>query len=174
MLHFHRCTSERVGHPTVMKFSILLATTALAVSAPLYAQEKPATTAPAVPAKAQAKVVNVTVAEAEKHIAAGVTVIDLRTEEEFEHDHIKGAKNLNALDADFEKNLGALDHNVPILVHCQSGRRSKVAVENVLSKSSFPTVYHLIEGLSGWKKAGKPLEVTPTPAQSGKLPDRLK
>jgi hypothetical protein len=35
-------------------------------------------------------------------------------------------------------------------------------------------VYHMSVGLSGWKKAGKPLEVTPTPAQSGKLPERLR
>jgi rhodanese-related sulfurtransferase len=154
-----------------MKLSMLFAVAAIAISIPLHAQEKKA---PAAPATATAKIVNVTPDEAEKLIATGVTVIDLRTEDEFEHDHIKGAKNINALDADFEKNLGGLDHNKPVLVHCQSGRRSKAAIEAVFSKSKFPTVYHLSEGLSSWKKAGKPLEVTPTPAESGKLPDRLK
>ncbi len=154
-----------------MKLSTFFAVTVIALSVPLSGQEKKE---PAAPATAAAKIVNVTPDEAEKLIASGVTVIDLRTEDEFEHDHIKGAKNINALDADFEKNLGGLDHNKPVLVHCQSGRRSKAAIEAVFSKSKFPTVYHLAEGLSAWKKAGKPLETTQTPAESGKLPDRLK
>jgi rhodanese-related sulfurtransferase len=120
------------------------------------------------------KIIEVTPDEAQKQIEAGVTVIDLRTEDEFEHNRIKGAKNINALDADFEKNIAALDQTKPVLVHCQSGRRSTGAIAAVFSKSKFPVVYHMSVGLSGWKKAGKPLEVTPTPAQSGKLPERLR
>ena len=154
-----------------MKIAIALFVATFAVSVPLSAQD---TAKPTEAAKTGAKVVNVTLAEAEKHIAAGVTVIDLRTEEEFEHVHIKGAKNMNALSADFEKAVAALDPSKPILVHCQTGRRSRAAVEGALSKAKVPVIYHLVEGLSIWQKAGKPVEVTPTPAQSGKLPERLR
>ena len=154
-----------------MKIAIALIAAAFAVSASLSAQD---TKKPAEPAKTESKVVNVNVAEAEKHIAAGVTVIDLRTEDEFEHNHIKGAKNLNALDPNFEKAIAELDPKKPILVHCQSGRRSRDAVEGALAKAKVPVIYHLTEGLSAWKKSGKPLEVTPTPAQSGVLPERLR
>lgn len=157
-----------------MKTAIALFVTAFVVTAPLSAQDAPKPAAPAAPAKAESKVVNVTLAEAEKHIAAGVTVIDLRTEEEYEHVHIKGAKNMNALSADFEKNIAALDPTKPILVHCQSGRRSRAAVEGPLTKAKVPAIYHLAEGLSIWQKAGKPVEKTPTPAQSGVLPERLR
>lgn len=154
-----------------MKISTLLAVTAFALSTPLFAQEKSA--APAA-AKSEVKVIDVTPDEAEKQIAAGVTVIDLRTEEEFENKHIKGAKNMNALDPDFAKGIAALDPKKPILVHCQSGQRSTTAIAGVISKSRIQTVYHLSSGLSGWKKAGKPLEVTPTPVESKVLPERLR
>ena len=154
-----------------MKIAIALFTAALIVAVPLSAQDAPK---PAAPAKAESKIVNVTLAEAEKHIADGVTVIDLRTEEEFEHVHIKGAKNMNALSADFEKAVAALDPTKPILVHCQTGRRSRAAIEGALSKAKVPVIYHFTEGLSIWQKAGKPVELTPTPAQSGKLPERLR
>lgn len=157
-----------------MKHSALFAILAASLIAPVLpsqAQEKPAAAAPA---KTGPKIVEVTPDDAQKLIADGVTVIDLRTEEEFEYTHIRGAKNVNALDPAFEKNIAALDASKPILVHCQSGRRSKSAIETVLSKSKFPTIYHLTEGLGAWKKAGKPLDLTPTPEQSGKLPERLK
>lgn len=154
-----------------MRIITLLSAAILGLSIASDAQEKPASSATAKPAP---KIVEITPDVAQKLIAEGVTVIDLRTEEEFEHTHIRGAKNINALDAAFEKNIAALDASKPILVHCQSGRRSKAAIETVLSNSKFPTVYHLTEGLSAWKKAGKPLDLTPTPEQSGKLPERLK
>ncbi len=154
-----------------MKISTILAVSAIAFSSPLYAQEK---SVPAAPAKSEVKVIEVTPDEAEKQIAAGVTVIDLRTEEEFENIHIKGAKNMNAMDPDFAKGIAALDPKKPILVHCQSGRRSTAAIAEVISKSKIQTVYHMSTGLSGWKKAGKPLEVTPTPLESKVLPDRLR
>lgn len=154
-----------------MKLSLLFAASIIALAIPSQAQDKPSTEAPS---KTGPKIVQVTPDEAQKLVAEGVTVIDLRTEEEFEHIHIRGAKNINALDPEFEKNIAALDASKPILVHCQSGSRSRTAIETVLSKSKFPTVYHLSEGLTAWKKAGKPLDLTPTPEQSGKLPERLK
>ncbi|MEK0448962.1 MAG: hypothetical protein RL088_1230 [Verrucomicrobiota bacterium] len=154
-----------------MKFFALCAASIIVLAIPTQAQEKPSAAAPA---KTGPKIVQVTPDDAQKLIAEGVTVVDLRTEEEFEHTHIRGAKNVNALDPEFEKNIAALDASKPILVHCQSGSRSRTAIETVLSKSKFPAVYHLSEGLTAWKKAGKPLDLTPTPEQSGKLPERLK
>lgn len=153
------------GHSPAMKFTIALIAAAFAAIVPLSAQDAN---------KAGPKVVVVTLAEAEKHIAAGVTVIDLRTEDEFEHMHIKGAKNLNALDPNFEKAVAELDPTKPILVHCQSGRRSLAAVEGALAKAKVPTIYHFITGMSAWRKAGKPVELTKVPAESGVLPERLR
>ncbi len=170
------CTCRSSQHSRDMKTAALLSIITLGIMHPSHAQQNAAPAAAAKPAPAQAgpKVVNVTPDEAQKAIAEGVTVIDLRTEEEFEHEHIAGAKNINALSIDFEKNVAALDASKPILIHCQSGRRSGNALKDVFSKSKFPTVYHLSSGITGWKKAGKKLETTPTPLESGKLPDRLK
>jgi rhodanese-related sulfurtransferase len=155
-----------------MKLTIALTSLVLAVSNVVFAQGAPQP-AEAL-AKAEPKVIECTPDEIQKQIAAGVTVIDVRTEDEFEHVHIKGAKNLNMLDSDFEKNVAALDPKKPIIVHCAAGSRSSRAIREVFSKSGIQTIYHLSTGISGWQKAGKPVEKTPTPAQSNQLPDRLK
>ena len=155
-----------------MKLPLLLTALALATATPSFAQEAKQPAAPA--AKSDVKIIEVTPEEAEKQIAAGATVIDLRTVDEFEHNHIKGAKNISALDTDFEKSIAALDPKKPIIVHCQSGRRSSIAIREVISKSKLQTVYHMGGGLSAWIKAAKPVETTPTPAESKVLPERLR
>jgi rhodanese-related sulfurtransferase len=176
-LEIPHCVCRSSQHSRAMKTAALLSIIALGIMLPSHAQKNAAPAAAAAkpaPAQAGPKVVNVTPNEAEKAIAEGVTVIDLRTEEEFEHEHIAGAKNINALSNEFEKSVAALDATKPILIHCQSGRRSSRALKDVFSKSKFPTIYHMSSGVSGWKKEGKKVETTPTPIESGKLPERLK
>lgn len=77
-------------------------------------------------------------------------VLDVRTGEEFEMEHIKGATNLNIYDDHFESSLEALDKNSPIFVYCKSGNRSNDA-KNILQKAGFKEVYELEGGLQNWK-----------------------
>ena len=110
---------------------------------------------------------DVTVEEAEKLIAGtpGLIVLDVRTPEEFDHEHIKGAVNVNLFDVDFEKLVSELDQTKPVLVHCAAGRRSAGALAQMAGKVKFPQVYHMNEGLSAWKAAKKPMEVKPLPKE---------
>jgi rhodanese-related sulfurtransferase len=95
---------------------------------------------------------------AAKLIADGkVTVVDVRTAEEFKEGHIKGAKNIDITENDFDKKLAELDKSKPVLVHCQAGGRSTRSLAN-FEKLGFTQVYHLDGGFSGWTKAGKPVE----------------
>jgi phage shock protein E len=131
---------------------------------PLFADEKPAKPA------AEEKQINskhLTVDETEKLIAStpGLIIIDVRIPEEFDHEHIKGAINVNVFDEAFEKILGKLDQTKPVLVHCASGRRSSRALEQMAGKVKFPTIYHMKDGFNAWKKAGKPFESNPLPSQ---------
>lgn len=96
--------------------------------------------------------------EAAKIIATGaVTIVDVRTKEEFEEGHIKGAKNIDIMDKDFEARVAQLDKSKPILVHCQAGGRSTRALPT-LEKLGFTHLIHLDGGFGSWQEAGKPVE----------------
>ena len=129
----------------------------LALVNPLCAEEKKAPVA-AETAKAKEKVV--TPDEAEKLLKEnpGMTVLDVRSPEEFAEGHIKGAVNADVNGDDFQKKVAALDQSKPVLVHCQAGRRSARAIEEMGSKVKFPTIYHLNSGFKGWSAAKKPVE----------------
>lgn len=83
------------------------------------------------------------------------TVIDVRTPDEFELYYIAGAINLDCTQSDFEKKISSLDKNLPYIVHCQSGARSKNAL-NDLQAAGFTNIYHMVGGLRAWNDAGLP------------------
>ena len=85
-----------------------------------------------------------------------VTVLDVRTPEEFAKGHIQGAKNVDLLDDTFEAGLSGLDKNKAYLVHCASGGRSTRSLE-VFKKLGFTKVYHLEGGLRAWTSANQPV-----------------
>lgn len=150
--------------------SILLALTLTALALPLAAQETSDAKAKA-PAKVTAAK-NVTPDEAEKLIkeTPGLIVLDVRSPEEFDHQHLKEAVNVNIRSGDFEAELAKLDQTKPVLVHCAAGNRSSEAVETLQKKTKFSQIYHLNSGISGWKKAGKPIEEKPLPKPDRALP----
>ena len=95
---------------------------------------------------------------AEKLVKEGkVTIVDVRTANEYKEGHIAGAKNFDFTENDFEGNVGKLDKSKPYLVHCGSGRRSTSSLE-VFKKLGFQSIYHLDGGLKAWEAAGKPVE----------------
>ena len=80
-------------------------------------------------------------------------IIDVRTKEEYDREHFPKAKLINFFGSDFEKKLKELDKNKSYLLHCQSGGRSKGAL-NKMQKLGFKRVYHLDGGILAWKKSG--------------------
>lgn len=109
------------------------------------------------PAMAEDKVKHVDSEAATKLIQAGkITILDVRTPDEFSEGHLKDAKNADILSKDFAAKLGELDKTKPLLVHCQAGGRSTRALP-ALEKLGFTTIYHLDGGMNDWLKAGKPV-----------------
>lgn len=86
-----------------------------------------------------------------------VQVLDVRTADEYKDGHIKGAKNVDFTENNFESEVAKLDKSKPWLVHCQGGGRSTKSLP-ALEKLGFQHVYHLDGGFKGWKDAGKPVE----------------
>ena len=96
---------------------------------------------------------DITISEAKKLVSAGeVTVIDVRTPEEFAAGHIKGAKSINVLSKDFEEKVALLDPKKPVLLHCKSGGRSTKALAT-FKKLNFEKIYHMNEGYDAWSAA---------------------
>ena len=87
-------------------------------------------------------------------VAAGATIIDVRTPDEFRGGNIKGSINipLNSLN----QNLSKLKKDKPIITCCASGMRSASA-KSVLTSKGFTQVYNgggwygLQNKLNKWK-----------------------
>jgi rhodanese-related sulfurtransferase len=103
------------------------------------------------------KIKHVDAAGAAKLVSEGkVTVVDVRTSDEFNEGHLKDAKNIDMMSKDFAAKLGELDKSKPVLVHCQAGGRSTRALPT-LEKLGFTDIIHLDGGMNDWVKAGQPV-----------------
>jgi rhodanese-related sulfurtransferase len=97
-----------------------------------------------------------------KTFAMGLTpevqLLDVRTPEEYQEDHIKNATLANINDDEsFEKVTGTLDKKKPVYIYCHSGRRSAKAAKT-LKEKGFNTVVNLDGGIEAWKEAGMAVE----------------
>ena len=83
-----------------------------------------------------------------------VVLIDIRNRDEYNVEHLRDAKNipLDQLDKRHEK----LPRDKDIVVYCQTGGKSIRAIRK-LEVAGFSQLYHMHEGLRGWKKAGYPI-----------------
>ena len=90
-----------------------------------------------------------------------VTLIDVRTPEEFAASHIAGA--LNAPVETFDPASIPVAAKSETILYCRSGRRSEIAAE-MLSKHLGREVRHLDGGILAWERAGKAV-TAPMPAQ---------
>lgn len=82
------------------------------------------------------------------------TILDVRTEKEFEQGHLQDAVNFNWNDVDFTNKIKTLDKNKNIYVYCHSGRRSAKAAASLRAEGF--KVYELEGGLLKWRAAGLP------------------
>jgi rhodanese-related sulfurtransferase len=96
-------------------------------------------------------------AAAKALIASGdVTVIDVRTPQEFAAGHVVGATNINVEAADFADRIESLDASDAYVVYCRSGRRSAVAAE-LMKQARFTDVADA-GGLDALIAAGVPTQ----------------
>lgn len=83
-------------------------------------------------------------------------ILDVRTPEEFEAGHIKGAQLLNWLDTEvFKQDAESLDSAKTIYIYCRSGRRSNEAA-CYLAEKGFRVV-DLAGGIMRWEECGLPI-----------------
>ncbi len=85
----------------------------------------------------------------------GVTLLDVRTPEEFAAGHIAGAENIDFYASDFADRLGGLDHGGRYVVYCKSGNRSGQATV-MMAQGGFASVTDVDGGFDAWETAGLP------------------
>jgi len=98
---------------------------------------------------------NVTVSEARSMIDSNpsLTVLDVRTQSEYDSGHIKNAKLIPV--TELEERLDELSKTDEILVYCRSGVRSQTASQ-ILVDNGFLHVYNMLGGISAWISEGCP------------------
>jgi rhodanese-related sulfurtransferase len=100
----------------------------------------------------------VSVKQAEEQIAAGIQLLDVRTLEEWNKAHLKGATRIDVNEDGFlEKAKAQLDAQKPLLVYCRSGKRSAGAAQQ-LRAAGFTKVLELQGGIIAWQAADKAVE----------------
>jgi len=94
----------------------------------------------------------------EKCYAENTILLDVRTPEEYEQGHLKGATLIDYLEEkSFNEEIAKLDKNKTVYVYCRSGGRSGNAQE-IMLKQGFKNVVNMDGGIDEWKKQGLPIE----------------
>ncbi|PKQ43601.1 rhodanese-like domain-containing protein [Confluentibacter flavum] len=89
--------------------------------------------------------------------ADNVQLIDVRTQEEYNKGHIKGAQNINFFSPTFFDDINKLDKEKPVYLYCNSGKRSANCAEKMI-EIGFVKIYDLEGGFSKWKHEGSEVE----------------
>ncbi len=109
---------------------------------------------------------DLTNAELQALLDQGMVLVDIRLPEEWRQSGvIKGSVPLTFLDKSgrvvntfFSQldNLASKDQ--PLILVCRSGNRTSAAAQMLTADRGYTQVYHLQDGISGWLRAGLPLE----------------
>ncbi len=113
-----------------------------------------------------AEVVEVDNAQLARLLAAGVPIIDIRTEGEWrESGIVSGSKLLTFFDergrsdppAWLQKVQGVAKPAQPVIVICRSGNRTRAASQFLSEQAGYQMVYNVKGGIRAWEKEGRPL-----------------
>lgn len=104
---------------------------------------------------------NITVVEAYNLIQQNTgnpdfVIMDVRTLDEYEPEHIANAINLDYYSSTFSTDLDGLDKNKAYLIYCLSGGRSGQTFI-LMQQKNFSEVYNMLGGINEWKAEGYPV-----------------
>ena len=86
-----------------------------------------------------------------------LVVLDVRTAEEFNEGHIKGAVNIDIRQSDAFSKIDKLNRKATYIVHCRTNHRSGIAVDHMM-QSGFKNVYQMMDGFPGWAANKLPVQ----------------
>jgi rhodanese-related sulfurtransferase len=92
--------------------------------------------------------------EAQKLLADGAQLVDVRADHEWEVGRIEGATHIPL--AELAERAGEIDPERPVVLYCRGGNRSSMATA-ALAEAGYDAA-KLEEGIVGWSEADLPLE----------------
>lgn len=102
----------------------------------------------------------VSAAEARRAIsspdASRPLLLDVRTSGEWKQGRITGARHADISSGDFDSRVRSIPREANILLYCQSGARSRLAMSRMRSMG-FTGVKHMSGGMGAWRSAGFPV-----------------
>ena len=87
------------------------------------------------------------------------TLIDVRTQDEFDLGHIDGAINLDFYSETFKNDILSLPKNETIVLYCRTNNRSSKTA-NILKENGFKEISVLEGGITEWVKNGNDINYT--------------
>jgi len=87
--------------------------------------------------------------------AGTLTVLDVRTEKEWNAGHIEGAIHIHG--GKLQENFGLVPRDKPVAVICGSAYRGSIGA-SFLKREGYEDVSNVLGGMSAWKAAGLPIE----------------
>ena len=87
------------------------------------------------------------------------TLIDVRTQDEFDLGHIDGAINLDFYSETFQNDILSLPKNETIVLYCRTNNRSSKTA-NILKQNGFKEISVLEGGITEWVKNGNDINYT--------------
>jgi rhodanese-related sulfurtransferase len=106
---------------------------------------------------AKTRVPEVTPKIAAEQQSQGAKLIDVREDQEFAKEHVKGAIHLSKGVLEWKIEDEVPDTATPIICYCGGGSRSALAADN-LKKMGYTNVSSLSSGFRGWQEAGLPTD----------------
>lgn len=87
---------------------------------------------------------------------SNLVILDVRSRDEFEVEHIHGAKNLDYDGHQFREKVGNIDKEKNYVIYCKSGVRGEYFM-GIMRELGFHQVYNILGGFVGWKVSKLPL-----------------
>lgn len=85
-----------------------------------------------------------------------IQLLDVRTREEYDAEHLAGAVNVDWMGGDFMPKVERIiDKSSPVAIYCRSGRRSDEAGHAMASQGY--DIVNLLGGILAWMEVGEPV-----------------
>lgn len=84
-----------------------------------------------------------------------IYLLDVRTPQEYSQGKLAGSVLIPI--GEFERRIGEVPRNRPIVVYCAVGSRSK-SVAGFLAQKGYRDVYNMTDGIVGWYRNGFPIQ----------------
>ncbi|MDB4233807.1 rhodanese-like domain-containing protein [Alphaproteobacteria bacterium] len=98
---------------------------------------------------------SLSIEESKLKIEEGLIIVDVREESEFNESRIPNSHLIPLNTISKELLASKFGQNVDIIIHCRSGKRSKVAAEILTNDGYEGQIFEIDTGIIGWIESGQ-------------------